>query len=103
MVQVMGSIDGVNTVELRTAVVYLPRHQGKAPEWRNPRGTGSFMLLKNDQLGRISETTPSAKTVRVNSKNTVPANAWQSVARLDKARFERDFVSNDAFVLEFAE
>lgn len=103
MLQLLGSIDGVNTVQLRTAVSDMTRTPGKAPEWRNPRTAGTFILLKNDELGRISETTLSAKTAHVSLKTNVPVNAWKSVARLDKARFEKDFVSNDAFVLQFAE
>lgn len=103
MVQLLGSIKADSAVQLKAAVRLLPRCESQISDLTKPHENASFCLMKNDTLKRTCGTKHSDKTAHLDFKNDISVNAWQTVARLEKRTFEKEFVSSDAFVLKFIE
>lgn len=100
-VQLFGSIKSTNAVEVKAAVHFLPRYAGQTTALPNSVPMASFRLLKNNEQKSSRGKTNWVGKVYFCFKNEISADAWQPVAKLRKSLFEKEFVSNDAFVLKF--
>lgn len=103
MAQLLGSVEAVGVVEVKAAVRFLPRYVGQTTELTNSHGKASFHLLKNSELKLVRGKIHCVGTVHFYFKNDISTDTWQQVAKLEEPLFEKEFVSNDAFVLKFTE